>query len=187
MNNNSHHSKIRYDFGTFEGGYWPTEFRPFDNPVPASEIMRWNELDLGDAEFWPTGDRPEMTLLFDEERRVCKEQLMLLSHLFDRMGGDTTENFLRIHHAVRRFDALLHELTAEMVAALVVHVAVAADARTARAQMEAELQGRYRFDAQGDALKFVTASTDWLIEELPLGETTAVVVAPLGKACSEPK
>jgi hypothetical protein len=55
-------------------------------------------------------------------------------------GADTTENFLRTRHALRRFDMGLCELAPELVAALVVHLAVADDAPTARGQMEAEVR-----------------------------------------------
>jgi hypothetical protein len=185
MSKDINHPKSTHDFGTFYGGHWPTEYQPLDNPVWPDTIMNWDECDQGEAVFWPAGDRPEMGLLFDEDRPLKKEELTVLSHLFDLLGGDTTENFLRIRHAQRTFDAGLHELTMEMVTALVVHITVGDDAGKARRRMQAELQMRYRLDAEGDVLKSVTDSPDWRIEELSVGEKTALVVAPLGKAWSE--
>jgi hypothetical protein len=182
MTEDSDEPTIRYDFGTFDGQCWPMECFVLDEPVPVSEILDWNEIDRGEAAFWPTGDRPEMTLLFEEHGwHASKQTLLALSALFDGLGGDTTENFLRVRHAWVTLGICLSALTPTMVAALVVHIAVADDAATARRTVEAELRTRYGFNAEGGLLKHLDDSADWQIREFSFGGKAALVVAPRGK------
>lgn len=83
MGKHIHGPKIRYDFGTFDGGHWPYEYQSFDDPVAPQDVVDWDAIMEGEAEFWPAGDKAEIALLFknsteDEDERILKDDLIAL-------------------------------------------------------------------------------------------------------------
>ena len=89
---------LQFDFGTFEGFNFRTQSAIYPNHT-ADEVVNWDHDVNGEAEFWPAGDRAEVQILFCR-RAVSGSELIALDHLLEEMGGDTEENFIRIHHAV---------------------------------------------------------------------------------------
>ena len=53
----------------------------------------------GEAEFWPSGDSPGVALIFKGQTSVTASELKDLDRLLSELGGDSTENYLRIHIA----------------------------------------------------------------------------------------
>lgn len=68
-------------------------------------------------EFAPAGNRHEMNLLFDDEHRRQFSGLVLfaLDKLLRDMGGDTTENFLKVYFALRVQHGEILTLTKEAI------------------------------------------------------------------------
>jgi len=102
----------RFDLGTFEGFNFHTQ-RAIERNVTAEEVIGWNHDSKGEAEFWPSGDRPEMRFLFSGN--VTGAELSALTRLLGELGGDTEENFLRIRFALNSCGDDLTKLTASEV------------------------------------------------------------------------
>jgi hypothetical protein len=187
MDENGTVPAIRYDFGTFDGGYWPTDYTRFEDPVPTSEILGWRDYDPGEAEFWPAGDKPEMTLLFDgEQRRITdKEQLLALSKLLDHLGGDSAENYLRIRHALNRLGVDICALPYRALDALPVHIFVGTELAAVEDQAVGELAkccpGHHWAGPATEARAFLDglrSDPAWGLETVTFGDKVALLVWP---------
>jgi len=106
--------EIYYDLGTFEGFNFRSQSAISRNRT-AAEVVAWDHDKEGEAEFWPAGDRPEVLILFRNRSSVTATELIELDELLHKLGGDSTENFLRIHYAVNVCGNDLATLTREEV------------------------------------------------------------------------
>ncbi len=105
---------IRFNLGTFEGFNFRDQ-SAICTSLTASDVVHWDHDRNGEAEFWPSGDRPEVTLLFRGRSAVNGSELADLDRLLDELGGDSPENFMRIYYAVNSGGAELGELSATAV------------------------------------------------------------------------
>jgi hypothetical protein len=103
-------STIRHDLGTFEGFNFRSQSAISQN-LTAEEVVGWDHDRQGEAEFWPAGDRPEVGIVFHGRSSVTAGELLALDRLLDELGGDSVENFLRVHYAVNTCGADLATLT----------------------------------------------------------------------------
>jgi hypothetical protein len=94
----SHGSQIRFDLGTFEGFNFRNQ-SAIERILSAAEVVDWSHDREGESEFWPSGDRTEVSLIFKGQTAVTSSELIELDRLLDSLGGDSTENFLRIYYA----------------------------------------------------------------------------------------
>ena len=90
---------IRHDLGTFEGFNFRAQ-SAIDRILTTAEVVAWDHDRDGEAEFWPSGDRAEVSLMFKGRSAVTATELIDLDRLLTELGGDSAENFLRIHYAV---------------------------------------------------------------------------------------
>jgi hypothetical protein len=90
---------INFDLGKFEGFNFRSQ-SAIPKLLTAAEVVGWDHDRSGEAEFWPTGDRTEMAILFHHRSSASGSELLDLDRLLGELGGDSVTNFLKIHHAV---------------------------------------------------------------------------------------
>ncbi len=90
---------FKYDLGTFDG-YDRWNRCALSVKLTAQEVINWDRAQ-GFMEFRPSGDHPGVALVFRGQTSMTGLELHALGQLLDRLGGDNTENFLRIYHYVR--------------------------------------------------------------------------------------
>lgn len=108
------HQSLISDFGTFEGFNFRTQ-SAIDRALTAQEVVAWDHDRQGEAEFWPSGDSPEVALLFKHRSSVTASELLDLDRVLLELGDDSRASFLQIHYAVDICGAALQSLTAEKV------------------------------------------------------------------------
>ncbi len=183
-----HSTPIEINLGTFEGFNFRTQ-EAIDRTLTAAEVISWNHDRAGEAEFWPSGDRPEVQFLYKQATSVTGLELKGLIRLLTELGGDSTENFLRIHYALSRSASSTADLEAEAVEECLIYVFIGSsftELRRAAAfelfeTLYPELYGIWeetlchglRFDAD-DFLD----EPGWWVEEVELGNEKALLVAP---------
>ena len=182
MKNDDADTGILFDFGTFEGRHWPTECVQLDGSLPARDVVEWDEIDRGEAEFWPTGDKPELVLVFSEESPARAKDLVALSGLLKGLGGDSLENYLLIRHAMETTGLGIRRLTPELLNAFFVHIVVGhamdeVHVRAGEALQAHFFPGSEREDA-GALLARVRGSSGWTIKDYKIGDRVAVLIAP---------
>lgn len=101
---------LSHDFGTFEGFNF-REQSAIGELLTAAEVLNWDHDQRGEAEFWPSGDKPEVALIFNHQTNVTASELKQLDAALDDLGDDSTENYLRIYYAVRVRGAALETLS----------------------------------------------------------------------------
>lgn len=106
--------ELHFHLGSFEGFNFRDQSAIWGNRT-AEEVVNWDHDLRGEAEFWPSGDREEVQLLFRGRNSVSGAELLALDRLLEELGGDTEENFLKIHFAVNIQGCDLCSLTAEAV------------------------------------------------------------------------
>lgn len=98
-NLNQNNSALTFNLGTFEG----FNFRSHSGiarPLTAREVVAWDHDRQGEAEFWPSGDRPEVALIFKHRSCVTAEVLQALDRVLTEIGDDSSRSLLLIHYAV---------------------------------------------------------------------------------------
>lgn len=183
--------KILYDFGNFDGRHWPYECQKLENVLPAQELVDWDALANGEAEFWPAGDNRELTLVIGDDKPVGGEDLLALSALLEQLGGDSVENYLRIHQAMEETGFGLVHLTAPMVEACLVHVFVGEELDEVRRMAVEAVMKRYQPTAWigdwkedmpfGRVLLRFQESSAWTYREHVSRKSVAVLIAPKPK------
>jgi len=103
---------IAHDFGHFEG-YNFRHQTAIERLLTATEVIQWDQDRYGEAEFWPAGDKREITLIFSGRNSVSASELLDLSALLEELGDDTTETYLSVYFALMVLEESLGELTAE--------------------------------------------------------------------------
>ena len=154
---------IRFDLGTFEGYNLSTQ-SAIVGKLTAAEVVGWDHKKQGETQFRPSGDRAEVTLLFKEKGSVTGAELLALDHLLGELGGDHSSNFLKIHHAVRIWEADLAQIDPREIEDSSVAIYVG--------NSFSEL----RQEAASDV--FENDSESWDVEEIKLNGQAILLVAP---------
>lgn len=178
---------LKSDLGTFEGFNFRNQ-SAIPRALTVYEVISWNHDLLGEAEFWPSGDRAEVKVLFP--RNVTGSELLALDRLLDELGGDSEENFLRIHFALSSCGKDLAELTEAEIEDSSPQIFFGECFTDARREAAYELFEIYYPEAYQawekgtcdglifDADRFLD-SPAWSVEEVKLGASrVAVLVAP---------
>ena len=179
---------VHFNLGTFEGFNRRSQ-SAVDRTLNAQEVIVWNHDQLGETEFRPAGDKAEVALIFEGRKTVTGSELSALHRLLSELGGDSTENFLRIHFAVNRCGAALEGLSAQAVQDQRLHMFVSDESiydlrkDAACALFELYHPNEYAVWDSGrcEALIFETDlfldSPCFCVEDVTLGERVAVLVA----------
>ena len=180
--------KIRFNLGTFEGFNFRAQ-SAIDRILTASEVVAWDHDRLGEAEFWPAGDRPEVALIFRGKSAVTASELLDVDRLLTDLGGDSPENFLRIHWLVNIHGAALAGLSSEAVEDQNLHLFLGTSFIDLRREAAYELFELYYPEAYQawekshcDGLNFDTDdfldSPGFGVEEVTLPGQKALLVCP---------
>ena len=107
---------IPSDLGTFDAYDAETGVKLTECLSPHA-VSNWDSASRWMAEFTPAGDRLEVNLLFDGKHHepITGWRLLALDYLLQDLGGDTTENFLKVYFAVRVQHGDLLTLTKEAI------------------------------------------------------------------------
>jgi hypothetical protein len=85
-------SDLSYDLGTFEGFNFGHQ-SAIEYELTAAQVLAWDHDKNGEAEFWPSGDKPEVSLVFKDQSSVTGTELQELDSLLAALGGDSIENY----------------------------------------------------------------------------------------------
>lgn len=88
--------EITFDFGTFEGFNFRDQ-SAINRRLTTDEVLNWDHDKEGEAEFWPSGDNAEVALIFGRRPCIYATELVELDRLLSELGGDSTENVLRVY------------------------------------------------------------------------------------------
>ena len=179
--------EIHFDFGMFEGFNFRTQ-SAIERNATAAEVVAWDHDRNGEAEFWPSGDRPEVALLFHHRSAVTGSELLELDRLLDELGGDSPHHFIQIHYAVNIGGADLASLSSEDIEDQVFHLFFGSNFLDLYREAAYELFELYYPDEYSvweksicDGLIFDTdrflGSPSFFVEELRLGDEVALLVA----------
>lgn len=111
----------RFNLGTFEGFNFKTQ-GAVPRILTAFEVITWDHDREGEAEFWPAGDRSEVSLIFSRTDCVAASELLDLDRLLNDLGDDSPETFLRIHYAKNGCGFLLADLPREKIEDLSLYI-----------------------------------------------------------------
>ena len=114
-------STLHFDLGTFEGFSF-REDQAIDRNLTAAEVVGWDHDAAGEAEFWPSGDNPEVALVFSGRSAVTAGELVALDSLLEELGDDSTCSFLRIHYALSCCGEDLADLTRDKIEDLPIQI-----------------------------------------------------------------
>ena len=180
-------SQLHFDLGTFEGFSFRDQ-QAVDHILSAEEVVQWDHDANGEAEFWPSGDVPEVALLFKSQSAVSASELLALDALLQELGGDSTCNFLRIHYAVSCCGEDLADLARDEIEDLPIQIWEGTSFLDLRKEAAFELfelyyPEEYRVWEQShcDGLTFdpdqFLDSPGFSVEEVTLGDRKALIVA----------
>ena len=88
-----------FDLGTFAGFSFRDQ-QAIERTLTAQEVVNWNHDKQGEAEFWPSGDKPEVALIFSGRSSVHASEILALHGLLEVLNEDSSLPYLRIHHAL---------------------------------------------------------------------------------------
>lgn len=179
---------LAYDFGHFEGFNFRTQ-SAIERLLTAPEMVAWDHDRDGEAEFWPAGNTPEFSIVFDGRNTVSARELLDLSALLDGLGGDSTENYLAVYFAVAVLGGNLSDLTTEGIQDRAPSCFIGESFVTVRQEAAYELFEQFYPELYQawestpcDGLIFDTDrfldSPSWTVAEVRLGSRVAVLVAP---------
>lgn len=178
---------ISNDLGTFEGFNFRDQ-SAIPQILTAAEVVNWDHDAQGEAEFWPSGDRTEVLTVLNRSS-VTASEILALDRLLNELGGDSTENFLRVHYAVNILGADLSGLDAGQVEDQFLHLFLGTNFLDLRREAAFELFELYHPEefrvwekSTCDGLIFDTDrfldSPVFYVEEVALGDLKALLVAP---------
>ena len=107
-------STLKFDLGTFEGFNF-RDASAISGLITAQEVVDWDHDQEGEAEFWPSGDSENVSLLFAGRSSVSGTELVELDNLLQEIGDDSEETILKIAHLVRSCGYALGDVTPESV------------------------------------------------------------------------
>jgi len=180
--------ELRFDLGNFEGFNFRTQ-SVIERLLTAQEVVAWNHDVQGEAEFWPTGDRPELALVVGRGNTVTTSELLALDRLLQELGDDSAAAFLKIHYAVNVAGADLATLTPDGIEDMNLHLFFGSNFTDLRKEAAYELFELFWPEAYEvwnsslcDGLIFDTDrlldSPILWVEEVSLGEQVALIVLP---------
>ncbi len=178
---------LQFNLGMFEGFSFRTQ-SAIDHLVSAHAVVNWDHDRQGEAEFWPTGDVPEVALVFKHRSTVTAAELLGLDRVLVELGGDTRYNYLQIHYAVNTCGDPLSTLTSELVQDHVLYVFSGSSFLDLRRDAAHELfelyypeEARVWEHSTCDGLIFDTDhfldSPAFSVEEVNLGDEVVLLVA----------
>ena len=179
---------LQFNLGTFEGFNFRSQ-SAIDRILTAAEVVEWDHDRQGEAEFWPSGDRREVALIFEHRTSISASELLALDRLLEELGGDSVENFLRIHHALEIGVGDLAGLSREAVEDESLEVFLGSNFTDLRREVAYELFELYYPEAYRaweqsacdglifDTNRFLDSPGLW-VEEVRLGDQVALLVAP---------
>jgi hypothetical protein len=176
--------------GTFEGLIF-REPRAIERTLTAKDVIAWKHAADGEAVFWPSGDCPAMSLLFEDSATVTGRELAHIVDLLDAVGGDAEEMLLRLHVLMNLKRRELETVETSDIEDMNVHLFRGNCFRDVRKAAAFELFEVYFPELYAawektpmDGLWFETDdfldSTLWLTAEMDLGQTKVVMVTPYG-------
>lgn len=174
------------DLGTFEGFNFRNQCA-IPRILTAEEVVNWDHDSEGEAEFWPTGDRPEVSVVFNRST-VTATELLDLDRLLTDLGVDSTENFLRVHYALNICGADIAKLDSGQVEDRNLHLFIGLSFIDLRKEAAYELFELYHpedfrvwDESTCDGLIFdvdrFLGSPVFFVEEVVLGDRNALLVA----------
>ena len=180
--------KLHFDLGTFEGFNFRNQ-SAIEKILTADEVVHWDHDKDGEAEFWPSGDNAEVALIFHDQSSVTFSELVGLDNLLHELGGDETENVLKIYHALTSGGAGLSTLTASEVEDSNIHFFLGDSFIDLRKEAAYELFENYWPEAYKawescncDGLIFdvdrFLDSPSWSVEEVTMGDRKVLLVCP---------
>jgi len=89
-----------YNLGTF-GGYSFRDHCPIRRSLTADEVLNWNPATDGAAWFWPRGDHFGIAMVVGHSPGISVYDLQRVVRVLEELGGDSTENWMRIFYVVR--------------------------------------------------------------------------------------
>jgi len=89
-----------FNLGTF-GGYSFHDHRPIRRKLTADEVLNWDPATNGAAWFWPRGDHFGIAMVVGHSPGISAYDLQRLVQVLEELGGDSTENWMRIFYVVR--------------------------------------------------------------------------------------
>lgn len=175
-----------YDLGTFEGFNFRAQ-GAIERLLSEDDVVNWDHDREGEAEFWPSGENPGVSLVF-RHSTVTASELVALDRLLQELGNDLVETYLRIHYAVNNLGKDITELTAETVEDQNLHIFEGNCFLDLRRDAAFELfelyyPEEYRVWEKSlcDGLNFDTDhfldSPSWSVSEIQLGERKFLVIA----------
>jgi hypothetical protein len=179
---------FKYDLGTFEVGHFG-EQSAMGRTLTAMEVVAWDHGPDGEAKFWPSGDHAGVSILCAGRSAVTGSALLALDRALSGLGGDATDNFLRIHHAVNTHGIALGEITAEKVDDIFLHIFRGTSFLDLRREAAYELFENYYPDAYRmweatncDGLSFdpedFLDSPSWSVKEVRFGDEVFLLIVP---------
>ncbi len=177
-----------HDFGTFEGFNF-REQSAIGDILTADEVLNWNHDQKGEAEFWPSGDKPEVSLIFKHQTSVTATELQNLDYMLGELGDDSTESYLRIYYAVRIQGASLESITYNQLMDLNLHIYQGTSFFDLRKEAAYELFELYHPDeyamwekSRCDGLHFDTDdfldSPSFYCDEITLNDRKVLLISP---------
>ena len=74
-------TELQFDFGSFEGFNYQFQFA-INERLTADHIVNWDHDQKGEADFWPSGDSPGVSLVFKDTSVTAYDILALGVHVF---------------------------------------------------------------------------------------------------------
>jgi len=179
---------IAFDFGHFEGFNFRSQ-SAIDGLLTAQDVVNWDHDHEGEAEFWPAGDKPEISRVFEGRSAITATELLELSSLLTDLGDDSKESYLSVYFAVAILGGHLGELSADQVRDRAPFCFIGGNFTDLRCEAAYELfelfyPDLYRIweSTPCDGLTFDTDrfldSPSLTVTEIKLGDEVALLVAP---------
>lgn len=112
--------ETRYDFGSFEGFNF-REQAAIEKLLTTIEVLNWDHDLMGEAEFWPSGDNPWVSLIFENRSSVTASELLELDRILVETGADGDCDFVKIYYALHVSGNRLEDLSARSLDDLNLH------------------------------------------------------------------
>jgi len=179
---------LTFDLGTFEGFSFRHQCA-VERRLTANEVIAWNHDRDGEARFWPSGDRWEVTLILTGKHAIVESDLREIDRLLYELGGDSTENFLRIYYAANICGKSIRSLSGELIKKQPIHIFLGTNFSNLRKEANGELFKLYYPDKYalcgGSFCVGLILGTDllldcssWSVNEITFGEQKALIVVP---------
>jgi hypothetical protein len=107
MKTNNENLKIENDLGTFEGFNHRTQEAIYPN-VTAQQLMDWDHDELGEAEFWHSGDNSGVSMILTSNN-VSAGDIIALDRLLSELGDDIL-TLAKLIYRINHHGYSLHEV-----------------------------------------------------------------------------